>query len=254
MLYRMEGIVIRSTDYGEGNKIITVFTPTHGKQGLVVRGARKPKSRYASLAQLFTLGDFSFYKTGQLGTLNSGEIIEPFRELRENLDAAAYAAYLVELCDRAVQDEDASAFLYAQLKAALAAIAEGKDPPILARLFEMKIARAAGYAPVLDECVNCGRIDGPFRFSPAAGGALCRQCASRDPSALELEEPVWKLLRVFSAMDIRRLGQITVKESSAGQLKLAMRRWFDHHLALHLKSRHFLDQWERGSDFFKPNA
>ncbi|MBB6675303.1 DNA repair protein RecO [Cohnella nanjingensis] len=252
MLYRMEGIVIRSTDYGEGNKIITIFTPSHGKQGIVVRGARKPKSRYASLAQLFTLGDFSFYKTGQLGTLNSGEIVESFRGLREGLDAAAYAAYMVELCDRAVQDEDAGGYLYYQLKAAMTAIAEGKDPQILARIFEMKIVRAAGYAPVLDECVNCGRTEGPFRFSPAGGGALCRNCVYRDPTAIELEEPVWKLLRVFSAMDMRRLGNIAVKESSAQQLKTAMRRWFDHHLALNLKSRHFLDQWERGGDFFKP--
>ena len=245
MLYRMEGIVIRGTDYGEGNKIVTILTPSHGKQGIVVKGARKPKSRYSSLAQLFTYGDFSFYKSGQLGTLNSGEIIESFRELREGLDAAAYAAYAVELCDRAVGEEDAGSFLFHQLKACLTALAQGKDAQIVIRAFEMKIVATAGYAPMLDECASCGRANGPFRFSTLAGGALCDGCRYKDPTALELGETTWKLLRLFAALDLRRLGQISVKDVYKKQLRLAMRKWMDHHIGVKLKSQNFLDQWEK---------
>ncbi|WP_084423057.1 DNA repair protein RecO [Cohnella thermotolerans] len=252
MLYRMEGIVIRGTDYGEGNKIITILTPTHGKVGIVVRGARKLKSRYSSLAQPFTYGDFSFYKSGQLGTLNSGEIIESFRELREGLEAAAYAAYAAELCDRAVGEEDAGSFLFHQFKACLTALAEGKDAEIVIRAFEMKIFAVVGYAPVLNECASCGRTDAPFRFSPAAGGALCGRCRHKDPTAMELGETVWKLLRLFAALDLRRLGQISVKDVYKKQLRRAMRKWLDHHLGLKLKSQHFLDQWEKMAELASP--
>jgi DNA repair protein RecO (recombination protein O) len=248
MLHRTEGIVIRSTDYGEGNKIITLLTPDYGKQGVVVRGARKPKSRYGALAQLFTYGDYSFYKSGSLGTLNSGEVIEPFRELREQLELAAYAAYAAELTDRAISDEESGAYLFHQLKAALGALAAGKDPQTVTRAYEMKVASAAGYAPMLTECAGCGRNEGPFRFSAQAGGALCGLCRHRDPAALELDETVWKLLRVFAALDLRRLGNTDLKESSKKQLQAALRRWLDAHLGLQLKSRHFLDQWEKHGD------
>ncbi|MBB6729701.1 DNA repair protein RecO [Cohnella zeiphila] len=259
MLYRMEGIVIRGTDYGEGNKIITILTPSHGKQGIVVKGARKPKSRYSSLAQPFTHGDFSFYKSGQLGTLNSGEIIESYRALREGLEEAAYAAYAAELCDRGVGEEDAGGFLFHQLKACFDALAEGKDPQIVIRAFEMKIAGIAGYAPLLDECAGCGRTGVPFRFSPGAGGALCPYCRGKDPYALDLSETAWKLLRLFAGLDLRRLGQINVKDALKNELRLAMRKWMDHHLGLKLKSQHFLDQWERlaeriDSDMRAPRA
>jgi DNA repair protein RecO (recombination protein O) len=248
MLYRVEGLVIRSIDYGESNKIITLLTPAYGKQGIVVRGAKKLKSRYGSLAQLFTYGDYSYYKTGTLGTLNSGEIIESFRELREGLEGPAYASYAAELTDRAINDEEAAAYLFHQLKACQIALAGGKDPQVVLRVYEMKVASSAGYAPVLDECVSCGRQEGPFRFSCSAGGALCFQCTHRDPAALELEETVWKLLRVFLGLDLRRLGNIAVKDSSKRQLQLVLRRWLDTHLNLNLKSRNFLDQWEKYGD------
>ncbi|QMV40423.1 DNA repair protein RecO [Cohnella cholangitidis] len=248
MLYRVEGLVIRSTDYGEGNKIVTLLTPSYGKQGIIVRGAKKLKSRYGALAQLFTYGDYSYYKSGTLGTLNSGEILESFQELREGLEGPAYAAYAAELTDRAINDDEAAAYLFHQLKACQSALAGGKDPQVVLRAYEMKIIAAAGYAPMLDECVSCGNDGGPFRFSSVGGGALCSRCWHRDTAALELEDAVWKLLRVFLALDLRRLGNIAVKPSTKRQLQLALRRWMDTHLNLNLKSRGFLDQWEKYGD------
>lgn len=59
MLHRVEGIVIRSMDYGEGNAIITLCTENAGKVGVLVRGA-KSKSRHAALIQPFTLGQYVF--------------------------------------------------------------------------------------------------------------------------------------------------------------------------------------------------
>jgi DNA repair protein RecO (recombination protein O) len=248
MLYRVEGIVIRSMDYGEGNKIVTLLTPGHGKQGVVIRGARKPKSRYGALAQLFTYGEYAFYKSGSLGTLSSGEVIEPFRELREGLEGPAYASYAAELTDKAITDEEASGYLFGQLRACLTALAQGKDPAVILRIYEMKVAAQAGYSPVLDACVNCGRTEGEFVFSAPAGGALCPLCRERDRSALVLDEGVWKLLRLFSRLDLGRIGSISVKDSSKKQLQAVMRSWMDTHMGLKLKSRNFLDQMERAFD------
>ncbi len=250
LLIRVEGLVIRTTDYGEGHKIATLLTPTHGKFGVVVRGAKKPKSRFGSLAQPFVYGDFSIYRSGRLGTLSSGEIIEPFRDLRERLELAAYASYAAELANRAIPDEEAGAFLFHQLLACLRALAEGKDPGVILRLFEMIIFRAAGYAPILHECASCGGTGDLRWFSATGGGALCGACRRRDPAALELAEPVWKLLRLFERLDLRRVGRTEVGEETKRQLRLALRRWMDEHLALRLKSLHFLDQWERDADSF----
>ncbi|WP_336771722.1 DNA repair protein RecO [Paenibacillus sp. MMO-58] len=247
MLYRVEGIVIRSMDYGEGNKIITLLTKTNGKLGVMVRGAKKMKSRHASLAQPFTFGEFVFFRNKGLGTLNAGEILESHHLLREKLDLAAYASYLAELTDKMLQEDESGAMLFEQLKAGFAAMEEGKDPQIVSHLFEMRILEAAGYAPELEICVNCSSEQGPFRLSPYAGGVLCPRCARNDAQAIPIGEGAYKLLRLFSRMDLRRLGAIQVKPETKKELKKLMRELMDVHIGIPLKSRTFLDQMDKYS-------
>ncbi|MFD1952644.1 DNA repair protein RecO [Paenibacillus thailandensis] len=247
MLYRVEGIVIRSMDYGESNKIVTLLTNSSGKAGVLVKGAKKVKSRFGSLAQPFTYGEFVFFRgpNGGLGSLNAGEIYESYHTLRENLDQAAYASYVAELTDRALQEDEAGGFLFEQLKACLNGYVLGKDPQIVTHLYEMRILEAAGYAPGLDACVNCGNPEGPFRISAHMGGALCIRCSAGDPGAIRLSDPAYKLLRLFRRMDLRRLGSIEVKPETKAELKLAMRKLMDEQLGLKLKSQSFLDQLDK---------
>lgn len=245
MLYRVEGIVIRSMDYGEGNKIITLCTNTNGKVGILVRGAKKVKSRHAAMTQLFVYGEYVFFKTGQLGTLNQGEIIESHHLLREQLHLTAYASYVAELIDRGLQEEEVGSFLFEQLKACYAALTEGKDPQITVNLFEMKMLQMAGYGPQLDACVSCGRTEGPFLLSWRLGGTLCLHCKHRDSVAVAVSEGTLKLLRIFERLDMRRLGNIDVKEQTKIQMKQCMRGLMDAHLGLNLKSQNFLDQMDK---------
>lgn len=245
MLHRVEAIVIRSIDYGEGNKIVTLFTKTHGKIAVMARGAKKLKSRLTAAAQLFTYGEYVFYKNGQMGTLNHGEIVESHHLLREQLHMSAYAAYLVELADRALQEQEAGAYMFEQLKASLEAIEQEKDPQIVIHLFEMKIIAASGYAPVLEECVSCGRSSELFAMSAQLGGMLCSYCLTKDPSATALSDKAIKLLRLFQRLDARRLGKVEVKPETKQQLKACMKSYLDNHLGISFKARNFLDQMDK---------
>ncbi|WP_138493260.1 DNA repair protein RecO [Paenibacillus pinistramenti] len=245
MLYRVEGIVIRAMDYGEGNKIITLLTEQDGKAGIMVRGAKKPKSRHGAMTLPFTYGQYIFFRNKGLGTLNGGEIIESHHALREDLTLAAYASYACELLDRVLQEEETGSFWFGQLKACLDALQEGKDPAIVIHLFEMKILQAAGYGPEMDVCVVSGTDQELEFFSPRLGGVLSRRSRHLDPAALPVSASVLKLLRLFARLDMRRLGNITVKDSTKAELKTVMRSLMDMQLGLQLKSRNFLDQLDK---------
>lgn len=246
MLYRTCAIIIRSMDYGEGNKIVTLLTEGGGKTGVIIRGAKKARSRHGSLAQPFTYGEFVFFKGNSgLGTLNHGEIMESHHLLRERLELAAYASYAAELTDRSLQDDESDPFLYVQLKAYFEALQADKDPQIVSHLYEMKILQRAGYDPQLDNCVSCDSEEAPFVLSVGSGGVLCRRCVHRDPYAIRMSEGTLKVLRLFRKLDLRRLGNIALKPETKQEVKKVMRRLLDSHLGLQLKSRNFLDQMDK---------
>jgi DNA repair protein RecO len=244
MLHRTEGIVIRSMDYGENNKIVTLLT-AGGKAGVLIRGAKKVRSRYSALAQPFTCGEYQYFRTKGLGTLSHGEIIESHHDLRMQLDLSAYASYIAELTDKCLQEDEPGGLLYPQLKACLKALEEGKDPQIVSHLYEMRVLEASGYAPQLGQCVHCGNAVGPFKLSASSGGVACSRCFGKEPGAQLLSESAWKLLKLFGGLDMRRLGAIAVKPETKAELKRSMRDLMDMQLGLRLKSRVFLDQLDK---------
>ncbi|MFM1651499.1 DNA repair protein RecO [Brevibacillus sp. B_LB10_24] len=247
MLVKWEGIVIRSTDYGESSKVITVYTREHGKVGLMARGAKKPKSRLAAVSQLFTHGFFLCKKSPGPGMpdLSQGEIADAYSDLRQDLFRTAYAAYIAELLDRLTPENEANPYLFQLLLLTYRYLDEGKDPEVLSRIFESKMLVVAGIRPHLQGCVRCGAQEGPFVFSVTQGGLLCPDCRASDPHAIAISEAVWKLLRLFQLFDLERLGEIELKDATRSQLRHVMRRFIDEHLDIRLKSRHFLDQVEK---------
>lgn len=246
MLHKTEGIVIRSKDYGEAHKIITIFSPTLGKISLMARGAKKTRSRLSSLCQLFTHGQYLFYLANPktMGTLSQGEIINSFRYLRVNLLQTAYAAYFAELVDRFTDDGERNAYLFDLILSMYRYLEEEKDPDILARIFEIKMLITGGYQPQLTQCLNCGRKEGRFTFSVQEGGFICQDCQHLDPTPLVLSTASIKLLQLFYYLDHHRLGNIDVKESTKQELRQALWQFMDHHTPLVLKSRAFLEQMD----------
>ncbi|MFK7693435.1 DNA repair protein RecO [Paenibacillus sp. HJGM_3] len=245
MLYRVEGIVIRSFDYGEGNKIITILTRDYGKMSVMVRGAKKVKSRHSALALLFTYGEFVFFKTGSMGTLSQGEILKAYQSLREDIHKTAYAAYLAELTERLLGEQDRPAWVFDQLLAALDAVEADKDEQIVTHIYEMRLLSLAGYTPELSQCVSCGSQEGEMAVSPSMGGLLCPRCRHQDASAIPVSESVLKLLRLFLHMDIGRLGKIEVSPSTRALLKRVIRQLYDTFVEVRWKSRQFLDQMDK---------
>jgi DNA repair protein RecO (recombination protein O) len=243
MLQRTEGIVIRSLDYGESHKIVSLLTDRLGKISVMARGAKKVNSRLAAVTQPFTYGDYVIYRgAGSMGTLNQGETIDSHRTLREDLYKAAYSSYIAEMTGRLLPENEPSGMMFEQLKAALSSVATGKDAEVIIAIMEMKMLALSGYLPQLDVCVSCESDQGEMKLSVLQGGILCPRCRAKDPSALAISPAGLRLLRLFQRVDLRRLGSVEVKPETKAELKQAMRAFMDVHLDAKWKSRDFLDQ------------
>ena len=147
MLQKCEGIVIRSTAYGESNKVVTLYTRELGKVGVMARGAKKPNSRLSAITQLFTHGYFLVQIGSGLGSLQQGEIISSLRSIREDIFLTAYSSYIVELTDKSTEDRKINPYLFELLYQTLHYINEGYDPDVLMNIYELKILNVLGLYP-----------------------------------------------------------------------------------------------------------
>ncbi|WP_370222085.1 DNA repair protein RecO [Cytobacillus sp.] len=251
MLDKCEGIVIRTTNYSETNKIVTLYTREWGKVGVMARGAKKPNSRFAAVTQLFTYGNFLVQRGSGLGTLQQGDMISSMRSIKEDIFLTAYASYIVDLTDKSIEDRKPNPFLFELLHQTLNLINEGYDPEILTNIYEMKMLNALGLYPVLDQCSVCGSTDGHFAFSIRENGLICHRCLDKDPYHFKVSQATIKLLRLFYFFDLSRLGNISVKPETKAELKKIISAYYEEYSGLNLKTKKFLNQMAKFNDLMK---
>ncbi|RDW21773.1 DNA repair protein RecO [Oceanobacillus chungangensis] len=242
MLEKIDGIVLKTQDYGESHKIITVYSKKLGKFTALAKGAKKPKSRMAAVTQPFIYAQFFVYVNKGLSTIQQGEIIESFRPIREDIIMTAYTAYIMELTDKLLDSQVPDVYLFEQLFGTLNWLVEheGADVPIM--MYELKLFKKGGFAPIVNQCSNCGSKELPFSFSIAEGGFLCRRCIHLDENAVPLPESLTKILYIFLNVGLERVGNISIKPDNLKLLRQILDAYYDKYGGYYLKSRKFLKQ------------
>lgn len=244
MLNKWEGIVLKSFPYGETNKILTLYTKEVGKVTAMARGAKKTASRLAAITQPFTHGYFLIRKGRGMGTLSQGDPIHSMRFIRENLEATAYASYIVEIVDRLTEENEQLVGVYPLLLEALEAINEEYDPEAISLFVEWKMLRVGGIHPILNQCASCAATEGEFAFSFREIGFLCHRCFEMDRSCIQITPNQLKLIRTFYEVPIHKVGDLTLRKDTKQFMKKIVRTIYDEQIGIRFKSRSFLDQLE----------
>src|SRR5712692_10224619 len=103
--YSTEAIVLKRTDLGEADRILTLFTPAKGKIRAVAKGTRRPTSKLAGHLDLLTRSQLQVALGRNLDIVTQAEGRENFRYLRTELWHMTCGFYLAELVDRFIEDQ-----------------------------------------------------------------------------------------------------------------------------------------------------
>lgn len=245
MLEKVEGIIIKTHDYGETHKIITIFSKELGKISAICRGANKAKSKLSSLAQPFVKASFLIYLSKGLSTVQQGETLESFRSIREDIMKTAYAAYLVELTTMLTEDKEREPYLYNQLDLTLQRINDEEDLMVPIFMLELKLFKRGGFAPIIDCCARCGDVNNLTSFSVREGGLLCANCFNTDEYAVQISPNVIKILPIFMNAGLEQIGTINMKKANIQLLRKIFDNYYETYGSYRLKSKRFLEQMSR---------
>ena len=190
MLENVKGLVIRSVDIRETDRLITIYTEEMGVVTAVARGARSLKSRNMSATLPFCYSKFVLYKKGEHYSVRESELIESFFDIRRSIEGLALASYIAEVLNdvaTAVPDKN----LMRLALNSLFAIASGKYNLALVKgAFEIRCLSILGFMPDVLSCQICDSKDSDFYFDIMDGALVCYDCHQRAESALrEVENP-----------------------------------------------------------------
>jgi DNA repair protein RecO (recombination protein O) len=245
-LYRTEAIVLKRSDFGEADRLLTLYTPELGKIRVIAKGARKPTSRKSGHVELFTHAQFLIARGRNLDIVTQAETIHAFRSLREDLLRASYAYYVAELLDRFVEDGVENRPLFDLLLAVLDWLGASSDLALTARFYELRLLTLSGYQPQLFQCVNCRATIEPVTnfFAPAHGGVVCPRCYNgglRDDNGLKaISLNALKVLRFLQTHDYGVCSRLRLSPGLHRELEAVMQRYITYILERNLKSVAFL--------------
>ncbi len=214
---RIQGIVIRRSDYRDNDLMIEILSP-EGKKSFLARGAKKSGSKNAALLNLLSEGEFSVVLSpnGHL-SLQEGVLLS-LADGHDDLMRLGVYGLLAEL-SRFLVGETKEGESFAWLSKSLKAIREGYDPLSAALIYMAFLLKKNGYGLCVDRCVRCGAKKGISGLSYQDGGFLCqkhlREGEKRDVYTL-------KVIRYCYMLPLLEMGKVAFEKKVALTL---LREW-----------------------------
>ncbi|HLC23378.1 MAG TPA: DNA repair protein RecO [Dehalococcoidia bacterium] len=242
--YRTEAIVLRRTEFGEADRIVTFYTPEYGKLKAIAKGVRKPRSKLSGLVELFTHSTLLLSHGHNLDIVSQGEAIHPFVPLKNDLNRSGCAFYVVELVSRFTVEHQENAPVFDLLLATLVELCQTSNMDMLLRCFEADLLQCLGYRPNLHRCITCNSLLRPVAnsFSPSGGGIICPACAGTEPVARPISANAIKVLRLLQNNDYAAICRVNMGKPLASEVEHVLRSYIEYLLERKVHSASWLDK------------
>lgn len=218
-LVKTKGVIIKSIDYKENDKLIWVFTEEVGKVTFIARGSKKSKSKMLSITLPLCFGEYVLFKGKNLYNLQEGKIINSFQSLLNNLDKLTYSSYACELIDICVQDGEGNKQLFREFITCLYLLStDALDYEMLIRAFELRLLKATGYGIQFDSCCLCKKpIQTSTYISLSHFGGVCEEC-NRDHGVF-VSKAAYNALRFLNNTPMDKIYRLTLTKEIKAQIE-----------------------------------
>ncbi|HEY7956695.1 MAG TPA: DNA repair protein RecO [Polyangia bacterium] len=174
-------IVVRTVDYGEADRIVTLFCREAGKLSAIARGARKSTRRFGAGLSLFGTGEAKLTERpgSELATLESFDGARGFPHLTMDMVKVAHGGYACELVRELSPPRQPEPEVFDLLIELLERLDGEPARAESLRLFELRLLDLVGLRPELERCLGCGAValDGNGQaFEGRRGGVVCGAC------------------------------------------------------------------------------
>lgn len=241
---KVDAVILRHSDYGEADRLLTLFTREAGKLRAIAKGVRKMQSRKAGHLEPFTQVTLMLAQGHDLWIVTQAEATELFQPLRESLPLIGYAGYVVELLDRFTYEEGQNWQLFQLLVETLKRLASEPDPFVPVHYYEMRLLDLMGFRPLLFECASCGKaIQAEDQyFSAERGGVLCPDCGLMVNLVRPISMDALRYLRHFQRSSYNDAKRANPGQDTRDEVEAILNYYLTYLLERNLNSPEFIRQ------------
>ncbi|MFW6172841.1 MAG: DNA repair protein RecO [Elusimicrobiota bacterium] len=237
---KTKGIVIRNYDYGEGHRVVVIFTRRLGKIKGVAKGSRKTKSKFGASLEPFSENDFFLYKkpNQSLYIITGCDKINSNSGIREDMIKYGYGSLMLEGVNIMYRENDPEPILYDLIVEAFKNL-KNENPASTAWLFVFRLLKYAGYRLDFFNCSGCSKKKiKEFYFSPESGGILCKNCKEDYTYSFPISAET-----VYAVRKISPSREITA--NTEREIGNAVEKFIKYHFNKSFKSLGFLDVFKK---------
>ena len=199
MIREVKGLVLRSLQYGDFDKLITILTE-EGKIFFKARGIRSITSKNAAGCAAFVYSEFILEQRGDKAYLRKA--VPLFSTVKTGCDVTtlALASFLAEVAeDVALDPETGKSVLHLVMNALFLLAKEDRPTDLIRSVFELRLLAAVGQMPLFGTCARCGKDleDGEKVYIRLGeGDFLCAGCfTGREENVRRVSRDVYHLAR-----------------------------------------------------------
>lgn len=221
-----KGLIIKQSDYGEGNRMLTVFTEKFGIIKAAVYGVKRANRRSAA-SQFLSWAEFVLYfGKGEIASVNSLTSLESFFPIQEDLEKLALSSYLADITYCLQAQNLPNPPLLRLLLNTLFVCAYRSESILKAKtVYELRIAAESGYMPSVTRCASCGKEGETEYFSCECSGGICKDCHATLRDDIEMSRAVWHALYYILASDEKKVFSFAASDEVLKKLNLISERY-----------------------------
>lgn len=238
--FKIEGVVLRTTNFGDANRVVTIFTKEHGKLELNAYGCRRAKSPMSGALQMFNRITAEVSRGSKVYTIREADVAEFYGGLTTDVERIGYASILFEIVNRMMLPKFPDERIYELLVRSLPAF--DKRPARVASIIGVcQFMECTGEQLNYFECVRCGaEIFGDAKLSLRDGGAICNECANF--SDLDYPENLRRAFAKMLAFDWQEETHLTLSGRQIEAAEKILWRYAQEILGRELNSLKFVRQ------------
>lgn len=222
------GFIIKSIDFKESDKIITIFSKEFGKFSAIAKGARKLESKFGAALDLLTLNELVFYDKESLKLLKEAHIIDSFLTLKKDYEGLYTALRCARLLNLLIKEGQIERRIFQLFEDLLKWLERAEGAKLYELAFKLKFIKALGFAPNLSRCAACGAQTQNYAFSLEKGGLVCPTCKSVADPPIELS--LARSLKAALELPLSKLGRLKLNEDALSCADQLLDGFIGYHL------------------------